>query len=195
MFKSLVLAVSLFSAAAFSAPKADSTLIGQLFLSQHQSILEQARTMGLNWSVGDQNDYKMSGGIINGTNVVYVKEKTPEGNFWLVQDMNMGFMGKQLAEILIDANTGAILKMIVNGQEQQVPEQEIEVISMTEDRITVPAGTFDAIHIIAKEKKQNTDINQWVNPKEIPINGMLKSISPTPIGMKITMELTKFVKK
>lgn len=191
MFKGLFLSVSILLAASLSFANAVSVVEG-VIAAQQEAFVATAKTTALNWKIGEQNNYKMKGGLINGTSSLTVREEVAEG-FWMDQEMNMGFLGKQNASVLIDRNTGEVLKMIVNGQEQAPPKQEVELISMEESSVTVPAGTFDAIHIKALDKTQNQEINQWVNPSQIPINGMLKSVSPSQMG-KITMELTSFKK-
>jgi hypothetical protein len=84
--------------------------------------------------------------------------------------------------------------MIVNGKEQAPPEQDIEVIEVKEDTVTVPAGTYKAVYIKAKDKKQNQEIEQWANPKEVAIMGMIKTISPSQLG-KVNVELTASQRK
>ena len=147
----------------------------------------------LDWKVGDTNNYKMNiGGFMDGTMTMSVRSKTEEG-IWVDQDINM--MGqKQKAETLFDANTGAIKKMLVNGKEQSVPEandQEIE--SVTQEKVTVPAGTFDSLHAVLVSKKDQSKTDAWVNPQIIPVSGALKMIAPSQFG-KVTMELTSYKK-
>lgn len=159
---------------------------------QQVSIMDQARSQGLDWKVGDQNDYKLDMGFIKGSMNMKLREITPDG-FWLDQDMDLGFAGKQQAQMLLDPNTGEVKKMIVNGQEQQVPKQNIEIVEIKEDRITVPAGTFDCIHARLKDKDNNQETNAWINPQLIPLSGMLKTIQPSQFG-KVTIELKSFKK-
>lgn len=154
------------------------------------TLKAMAETTGLNWTPGDYANYKMGGGFIQGTNNTSVREKVAEG-FWLVQDMDLGFLGKNMIEALIDPNTGEIKKLIVNGKDQDIPENGgMEIISAEESKVTVPAGTFEAIHL--KIKNDKGEISQvWINPDMIPINGSAKSISPSQFG-DITMELTAY---
>lgn len=159
---------------------------------QLQAMVE-AQLQGLNWKVGDRTSYKLSGGIINGKVEGQVREETATG-FWVQQDMDMGFLGKQKVEILYNKNTGAVEKLLVNGKEEKIPSQDsIEVIEMKEARVRVPAGEYDAIYVKIKDKENNQEQEAWLNPKEIPVSGMLKSIANSPLG-KITQELTSFKK-
>jgi len=145
--------------------------------------------MALKWKVGDKASYKMSGGFINGTAEMYVREDNGT-EIWVQQDMNLGFLGQQKVEILYDKATGQVKKILANGQEQQLPNQnDIELLETKEDRVTVPAGTFDAIYAKVKDKKNNQIQEAWLNPKEVPINGLLKTISDSQMG-KISLELT-----
>lgn len=171
---------------------ASNNIVNVLIDSQRQVIQDEARTSGLNWKVGDQNNYNLDMGFIKGTMTMRLREIVAEG-MWLDQDMDLGFMGKQKAEILIDQNTGETKKLIVNGQEQQIPKNEMEVVEVKEDKITVPAGTFDCIHARLKDKSNNQESNAWINPQQIPLSGMLKMIQPGQFG-NVTVLLTSFKK-
>jgi hypothetical protein len=104
--------------------------------------------------------------------------------------MDMGFLGKQKVEILFDKATGQVKKLLANGQEQQLPStSNIEVVETKEDRVTVPAGTFDAIYAKIKDRDNGQIQEAWVNPQEVPITGMVKAIADSQLG-KINQELT-----
>ena len=155
-------------------------------------IMDQARTLGLDWKVGDSASYTIDMGFIKGSMVSAVRSIGNDG-IWMTQDMDLGFAGKQKIESLIDPNTGEIKKMLVNGKEQSVPKQDIEVIEVKEDHITVPAGAFDCIHARLKDKTNNNEINAWINPQLIPMSGMLKQIAPSQFG-NVTVELKSYKK-
>lgn len=189
MFKAIIAALGLaVSVQAQAAP----TVFDVVRNVQQAAIMEQAQTQGLDWKVGDSNSYTLDMGFLKGSMVMTMRQIAPEG-FWLDQDMDMGFAGKQKAQMLLDPNTGEIKKMLVNGQEQQIPKQNIEVVEVKEDRITVPAGTFDCIHARINDKDTNQETNAWINPQLIPLSGMLKTIQPSQFG-KVTVELKSFVK-
>lgn len=189
MIKALIAVLGLaFSMNAVAAPTLGESLVNQ----QAQILAGQVRTQGLNWKVGDQNNYKLDMGFIQGTMVMKLREIAADG-YWLDQDMDLGFAGKQQASILLDPNTGEIKKMIVNGKEQQIPENNSEIVSVTEDKITVPAGTFDCIHAVIKDKSDGKETNAWINPQAIPLSGMLKTIQPSQFG-NVTILLTSFKK-
>ena len=124
---------------------------------------------------------------------MFIREETTQG-FWLQQDMDLGFMGKQKVETLIDKSSGAVLEMIVNDQKQTPPDpNDTEIVETKNDHITVPAGEFDCIYAKLHDKKQNQDAEAWINPKAVPIAGMLKQIAQSQMG-PITIELTDFVR-
>lgn len=156
-------------------------------------VFSEVDTQGLDWKVGDTSSYNLNMGFIKGTMVMSIK--AIEGSIaTLGQDLDLGFMGKQNCEVVIDMTNGETKRMTCNGKDQQTPEPgDVEVIEMTEQRVTVPAGTFDCVYIKARQKSQNQEIEQWVNPKIIPISGMAKSIAPSQFG-KVTIELTSFKK-
>ncbi|MDX9731653.1 MAG: hypothetical protein RBT63_07775 [Bdellovibrionales bacterium] len=153
------------------------------------ALQSQVSALSLSWKVGDRAEYKMAGGFINGTVKSFVREDI--GNaMWVQQDMDMGFLGKQKVEILFDKATGQILKLLANGQEQSLPDtSNIEVIETKEATVTVPAGTFAAIYAKIRDNSNNQVQEAWINPKEVPINGMVKAIADSQLG-KITQELT-----
>jgi len=188
MLKSLIIAAALVISTAAQA----SQSMGQfLFAGQVQLLQNEVVAQGLNWKVGDANDYKLNmGGFINGTMKMYVREITADG-IWMVQDVDL-MIQKQKIEVLIDANTGEIKKMLVNGQEQQPPKSDYEVVDQKEANVTVPAGTFKAIYIKIKDNANNGQISeQWVNPRDIPLSGMIKSLADSQLG-KVTIELNSF---
>jgi hypothetical protein len=167
-------------------------LLGQV--SVHNAVMAETMLQGLTWKVGDSASYKLNMMIFSGKVETQVREDTGEG-FWVQQDMDLGFLGKQKAEILYNKSTGEVIKFLVNGQEQQIPSaSDIEVVEMKESHITVPAGAYDAIYVKVKDKKNNQEQEAWLNPKEIPISGILKSIGNSQLG-KITQELTTFRKQ
>lgn len=143
------------------------------------------------WVVGDKADYKVSiGGFINGTMNTYVREEVTEG-FWIVQDMDLGFAGKQKVEMLID-HAGQILQLLVNGQKQDIPNQDDqEIIEMDESSVTVPAGTFDAIYVKVRNKKDNSESEAWINPEAVPVMGLVKQLANSQLG-PVNVELTAY---
>lgn len=190
----LVLAVSVAPATASAeCPMAEKATELAVVFSQpvmHAAAIQsQVSATMLKWKVGDKADYKMAGGFINGTVKSFVREDNGT-EVWVQQDMDMGFLGKQKVEILFDKATGQVKKLLANGQEQQLPStSNIEVVETKEDRVTVPAGTFDAIYAKIKDRDNGQIQEAWVNPQEVPITGMVKAIADSQLG-KINQELT-----
>lgn len=148
----------------------------------------------LNWKVNDNADYSLKGGMLNGTLHMFVREETNKG-YWVQQDVDLGFMGKQKVEAHYDKSNGQVLELLINGEKQQLPSQDdMEVVESRRESVTVPKGTFDAIYLKLRDKKKNQDSQLWVNPSQIPIAGMLKTVSATQMG-DMTLELTNFLKQ
>lgn len=190
MFKSLILAATL---AVSVAAQAHNTLAEAIFASQLPAIQSSVVTQGLDWRAGQENNYKLNmGGFLNGTMKMYVREVIADG-IWMVQDIDLQIQ-KQKVEVLIDPSNGQIKKMIVNGKEQAPPKADYELIDQKEDKITVPAGTFEVIYLKIKDKANNGQISeQWVNPRDIPLSGMAQTKADSQMG-KVTVQLTSFKK-
>lgn len=159
-----------------------------------QLLLGTVDTMALiNWKVGDSEDYKVDlGGLpINGT--MHKEATKEEGNgIWIKQDLDL-MIQKDSQEMLMDRNTGKVLKFVHNGKEEEMPSDKIEIISTNNATVTVPAGTFKVMHIVAKSQ-QVPAIEIWENTRDISLDGTAKTYIDQG-QIKITMELTKFVKQ
>ncbi len=190
MFKGLIIGAVM---AASSFGWAATTIVDVVVdISQH-AILDDARAAGLNWKVGDTANYNVDmGGFIKGTMVMNVREISTEG-IWLDQNVDLGFAGKQVMSMLLDPNTGEVKKMLVNGQPHDIPENNMEVVKVEEDKVTVPAGTFECVHATLKDKKTNQEADMWMNPALVPMSGMIKAIQPSQLG-KVTIVLKNFKK-
>lgn len=144
----------------------------------------------INWKVGETAQYDIKAGSFGklGTSTKSVT-KDEGAAIWVTQQMNL-MVQNQKIEMLLNKADGKVLKMLVNGKEQQIPDDEIEVISQDYVDVTVPAGTFKAIHIVAKSK-QAPKLEVWANPRDTVMDGTLKQIVQTQ-GIDLTMELTSF---
>jgi hypothetical protein len=144
----------------------------------------------INWKVGDTLAYDVTVGSFGkmGTSTTSVT-KDEGATLWMEEDMNLSIQ-QQKVEIQINKADGKVLKTIVNGQEQTTPDDPIQVISQDYVDVTVPAGTFKAIHIVAKSK-QIDHVEVWANPRDTVMEGTLKQVITTQ-GMDITMALTSF---
>lgn len=182
------IALALFANVAFALP------IDMIFdYSRFQdAVMDQARIQMIDWKVGDRGNYNIDMGFIKGTMVMHVREYVAEGP-WVEQ--NVDIMGqKQKVEILFDKTDGSILRLLVNGQKQEVPEQNVEIEDMQEANVTVPAGTFDCIYVKIRDTEKNETSEAWINPNLIPISGMLQNKAPSQFGT-VTLQLTDFLKQ
>lgn len=158
---------------------------------QQSTMIEAQLNAGLTWKVGDKASYKIKMGFINGSSNNFVREDLGT-ELWVVNEMDLGMAGKQMVEILFNKADGQVKKILVGGKEQQLPNAEdYEVVEMKQDQITVAAGTFQCIYVKVRDKKKNEDQEAWLNPKEVPMSGMLKSKGKSPFGA-VTQELQSF---
>ena len=144
----------------------------------------------INWKVGEYQDLalKMQSFPLG---TMHKEATSEEGNaIWIKQSLSGGMIGNQVIEILIDRATGQVLKMKQNGQEQAPPNDKLEIIDQETATITVPAGTFETIHIRARSQ-QAGNVEVWANPQAITLDGTAKMTMQAQ-GMPVAMELTKF---
>jgi hypothetical protein len=141
----------------------------------------------LNWKVGDSSDYNLS--MAFGKGSMHKEVTSEEGtSVWLTQ--NVSILGqKDNSQMLLDRNTGKVTKLIHNGKEEALPDEQPEIISQDYGDVTVPAGTFKSIHIVAKTKSVK-QMEIWANTKEVVIDGDIKEIVSSQFG-NVTLELTK----
>ncbi len=143
---------------------------------------------GLNWKVGDRASYNLDmGGFIKGKSENSVREETATG-FWMVQDVDL-MIQKQKIEALVNKTNGQIEKLLVNGQEQSLPKKDTEIVEMKESSITVAAGSFECIYAKIRDKSDGKITEAWVNPKVVPMAGMLKAVADSQFG-KVVQEVT-----
>jgi hypothetical protein len=187
-FTALFAAASLTLAAAGAPASADVTSINEAFLLGWAS--DVSRLDVINWKVGDTMQYNVGmggfGNVGSSTKAVTKDEGTA---LWMRQAMKL--MGRnEVIEALINKADGKILKLLRNGQEQQIPDDKMEIIESDYTEVTVPAGTFKVLHIVAKTK-QIQKLEIWANPQETVMDGAVKQIMSTQFG-NISMELTSF---
>lgn len=142
----------------------------------------------INWKVGEYSDNNVSMmGMPVGTMKKIVDRE--EGNtLWMNQLTDGSMLGKHKIEVQIDRATGQTLQIIQDGQKQEVPKDKLEIISQDSASVTVPAGTFETIHIIAKSEKIKK-LEAWINPRDVALDGMAKAIIDSGM-MPMTLELT-----
>jgi hypothetical protein len=189
MFKKILVALSL-----VASVSAQAYTMQNLAQEVGSSVAQQAASSRgmFNFKVGDTASYKLQMGFLPGTMVMTVTNVVPD-EVTISQVMTMLGQKQDCVEIL-NPNTGEMKSMTCNGQAQDSGDaSDIEVIDQKEDTVTVPAGTFTCLYIKAKQKSNGNEIEQWINPSEIPVFGMAKSTMPSQMG-KVVIELTSFKK-
>jgi hypothetical protein len=166
-------------------------------LQQRNVQIEAISTMGLKWKVGDRTEHGIKlASFINGSMKTDVRREEDAG-FWTFTDFDMGFAGKNKIETLYDRNSGKVLRMIVDGKEQDPGQggdpNDFELISTEEATITVKAGTFNTVHLKIRKKSTNEITEAWINMRDVPISGQVKMTAPTQIGQMVS-ELVSFAK-
>jgi hypothetical protein len=189
MLKKILAIGTFLVSGAVSAEVKLADIVTDLQIHVTQAVSVQS---GIDWKIGDRNEYTVDMGFLKGTMVMLVREIGADG-IWIDQDIDLGFAGKQKASSLIDPNTGAVKKILVNGQEQTIPENNFKPVEVTEASVTVPAGTFDCIYIKLKDEKTGEEAQAWINPQIVSVGGSLKMIQPSQFG-NVTIELKSFLK-
>jgi hypothetical protein len=195
--KNILTLVSLVALMAVPAAQADSQAnLAATFLQP--IALAGIHNLGnlINWKVGDGANYNVtiSSFPINGTMVKSVTKDNGDGTFWFNETIDLTIQ-KQVVDIEMDRSNAKILKYQVNGQDQAIPDEKVTVVSQDYGSVTVPAGTFKAVHIVAKTTAQGKDVQleEWANPKDTCMDGSIKIIETTD-GTTINMEMTSFKK-
>lgn len=146
----------------------------------------------LDWRVGDTMNYDISVAVFGKMGTMVKAVTSEEGaNAWIKQTIHLQSQN-EVIDMLINRDNGQILKLLRNGVEQEIPNQNLEIISQERVDITVPAGKFHALYIKAKTADVK-ELEVWLNPDESVLDGTLKQIADTGF-LKMTMELTSFVK-
>jgi hypothetical protein len=143
----------------------------------------------IEWNVGDYMKYNLTTSI--GLRGSMTKEVTSdEGKtLWIRQVMDLTFQ-KEIIDIEIDKSTGEVVRMIRNGQDQEIPDNDLEIISQDYANVRVPAGTFRCLHVVARTKDVDK-LEIWINPQATVMDGALKQVVPTGM-MTLTLELAQF---
>lgn len=151
----------------------------------------------IDWKVGEYQEFVVKLSFFSGTMTKEVTAEEGEGDeaaIWITQLISLAGQ-KQEVKTLIRRSDAKTLKVIVNGQEQPVDEEggEVEVLEQRQEKVTVPAGTFDAIYVKARVKAQDQDqvVELWAAPGKVNMEGLAKMKTEAQ-GMEITIELKKF---
>lgn len=170
-----------------------SSIITQILLAF--TLTTNTNVNVVDWQIGDALNHNIKVSFLSGTAVREVtSEVDVEGETAIWVDNNVRIMGQtQSARQLIRRSDAKILKLIVNGEEKEIPTQEdIEIVDQDYRSVTVPAGTFQSVYI-KLNTKQAKGVEVWMNPAETCMDGVLKMKTPTQFGTA-TSELTGFHK-
>jgi hypothetical protein len=204
--KQIVLAATMVFAGAQSVHATTQDLSAQAFASELARVYSAVRVLEaglvaqnlINWKVGEyhKNEVKLSLPF-PGSGFKSVTQDVPARNaFWYVNEITI--LGqKQKTEALMDRSNGATLELIVNGEKQNVEnDQELEIIEQYETEVTVPAGKFDCMYIKAnvKSQGQKQQLEAWINPIDVNLDGMLKVVVQSQMG-PVQLLLKEFGKK
>jgi hypothetical protein len=188
MIRALALTVSLLAGMSASAYS-----VGNVAKTLSQAAMGQFKAAGMTFKVGDQTVYDVQMSIPIPATMSMTVEKVDANEVTISQVVDLSFQ-KQSCEITLNPNTGETKHMICDGKEQKPEDQgEIEIVDSKEDTVTVPAGTFTCLYVKANMKKTNENVEQWINPKLIPVFGMAKMVAPSQMG-PVTIALKSFKK-
>lgn len=172
--------------------KTNTELAKEIITAELQASIAADRAIAnlINWKVGEYQEYDISAMFGNlGKMRKYVASEQ-DNAIWVNSETSGGMIGDNKVEALIDRATGKVLEMRQNGQPQQIPDDPIEVIDQESTSVTVPAGTFDVIHITAKSK-QIKKLEVWANPRDITMDGSAQ-MSIDSGFLPMTLKLTSF---
>lgn len=147
----------------------------------------------INWNVGDTANYQVTLAAFGnvGTVVKSVESTDDTQNAVWVKTVETLQGQTDTTETLMSRTDGKILKLVHNGQEEAIPDTNVQVVSQDYTQVTVPAGTFKAVHVVVNAQGVN-GIEVWMNPKDTVMDGTLKQLIPTQFGTA-DLELTSFV--
>lgn len=142
----------------------------------------------INWRVGERAQYRIKA-VIGELGKLNKWVDRDEGTaLWLISEITG--QQAQKTEAKIDRATGQILEYIENGVRKDPPQQDVEIISQDEQRVTVPAGSFDSIHVVLKvnNNPQVRKVEVWINPRDVVMDGSIKTKVETSF-MPIEIEM------
>ena len=168
------------------------TARAQMSLSALESVsavMDEVASVPLVWKVGDVSEFNVSAGTFGSGKMTKTVTQDTGTAFWVLENMSMPGHQEKLEKLYNKAD-GQIIKFIRNGTEQNPADSKIDVESQNDDKVTVPAGTFNTLHIVGKTKNTSR-IELWSNPDATVIDGTIKLIMKSSF-YTITSELTGF---
>lgn len=148
----------------------------------------------IDWKVGDKTVMQLKMKIPIPMQLIKEVTKDEGEAIWVAQDTVTPF-GGQKTEMLMRKSDGAVLKYLENGEEKPMPETNgggLDVISQDIENVTVPAGTFKSLKIVAKTD-DGSQLTIWMNTREVSLGGQLK-LEIIQSKQTVRGELLSFVK-
>lgn len=186
-----ILALAFAWATPAQAESADALAIELSVAHIQASVASDMDALNLiNWEVGETATLKMTSLFGELGNMVKRVDREQDNAIWVISETS-GQMGENTVEMLIDRATGQTLEYIENGQRKEPPSNDdFELIDQSEERVTVPAGTFDTIKITGKTS-QIKKLELWANPRDVVMEGTVQMKADTGF-LPITMQLMSF---
>jgi hypothetical protein len=143
------------------------------------------------FTVGDTASYSLSIASFSGTMVMTVTGNDSNG-VTIDQKIDLSQIGQEDIVEVIDPATGQIKSITVNGQPQTPPNpDDIQIISDTKTTITEMGKDFKVDDLKIHDKANNSDSEMWVDPKDVPVAGMVK-MTQTADGLPLQADLTSY---
>ncbi|MBK9293726.1 MAG: hypothetical protein IPM57_04660 [Oligoflexia bacterium] len=161
-----------------------------------KTILNTKNAGLLNWKMGDTLNFqiKVKDFAIGQMSMVFDAQTKKE--YLLTQYFDF-FSKKFNIQVGYDKNTAAVTSYKINGVKIPLPENqqmpEVKIVTQEEAHLEVEAGSFDCIHtVIEAENGQQTEV--WFNPQELPLTGMLQTLTKIK-NVDVKLELVSFAGK
>lgn len=151
-------------------------------------IVKSSPSTPIRWRVGEFQEFDVFSKYGN-MGKMMKKVVSEQGNAIWVHIHFSGMISHKI-EMLIDRTSGAVLEYWENGQKADDPNANLEIISENPAQVTVPAGTFDTLHTIAKTRKSKK-VELWANSRMIPMDGAAQQIVDVGI-LTLTMKLSRY---
>lgn len=157
-------------------------------IEEFLNLVTHLKSLNIDWKVGDQVEYDVRVSFIRGNAVAFVREWAEEGP-WV--EINSQILGRHKSEVLLDRITGEVLRLIHDGEEQEVPDKNLVIEDQEDQRISVPAGVFDCVWTLFKHSESNGRSQVWESAAEVPMLGIVQAKIPTQYG-QATIRLRSF---
>lgn len=175
-------------------PKADASDTLELLRDELAvSVAEDIRLDSvIDWKVGEYQEFDVHSSFGN-VGSMRKEAIAEEGNAVWVKAEITGML-YQMVEALYDRTTGQIIEYRENGQPAPIPEEKLEVIREDKAVVTVPAGTFETVHIIARittRDGKERRMEMWKNDERVSLDGTVQQIKDAGM-IVVKMKLKRY---